>query len=391
MPILNRRRVILAKIEGTYGVDSAPTGAANAILVRSLDVTPLDADVVSRDVVRPFLGSQGNLIAGQKVTVSMEIELAGSGTAGSAPAYGPLLRACGLAEVLTAAPVTGTAQAGTTTSITLAVAGTSAVDNAYVGMPIAITAGTGSGQTNTIVAYNGTTKVATVAYPFTTAPGVTSTYSIGANVIYKPVSSGFESVTLWVQLQDMIAASSPTHKIVGCRGNVEMGMTAKQIPTLKFTFTGIYGSPADVANLAATYTPFRTPLPVNKQNTPVFNIAGLAAVGSELSMNLTNDVVYRNLIGSESVLLTNRDAKGSATFEAPTITAKDFFSAAISTSYVSMAVTHGTTAGNIVDFSSASVNVLNPSYSEMDGIVMMQMPYELVAVNGGDELFICIR
>lgn len=391
MPLLNRKRVILAKIETTYGVDSAPTGAANAILVRNLDVTPLDADVVSRDVIRPFLGSQGNLIAGQKVTVSMEIELAGTGTAGTAPAFGPLLRACGLSETLTAAPVTGTAQAGTTTSITLAVAGSSGVDNAYVGMPIAITGGTGSGQSNTIVAYNGTTKVATVAYPFTTAPGATSTYSISANAIYKPVSASFESVTLWVQLQDMVAASSPTHKIVGCRGNVEFSVTAKQIPVAKFTFTGLYGAPSDVANITATYTSFRTPLPVNKQNTPVFNVSGLAAVASEFSLNLSNDIVYRNLIGSESVLLTNRDVKGSATFEAPLIASKDFFSAAISTSYNSMVLTHGTTAGNIVDFSTANMNILNPTYSDMDGVVMMQMPYELVSQVGGDEVFFCVR
>lgn len=393
MPLLNRKRVILAKLEGAgnYGVDSAPTGGTNAILVRNLDVTPLDADLVSRDVVRPFYGSQGTLIAGQKVTVSMEVELAGSGTAGSAPAYGPLLRACGLAEVLNAAAVTGTAQAGTTSSITLAAAGTSAVDNFYAGMPISITGGTGSGQSNTIVAYNGTTKVATVAVPFTTAPAATSTYSIGANATYRAVSSGFESVTIWAQMQDAVAASSPTHKIVGCRGTFELSMTAKQIPVLKFTFTGIYGAPTDVANITATYGNFRAPLPVNKQNTPVFNVAGLAAVASEFSLDIGNEVVYRNLIGSESVLLTDRSAKGSMTFEAPLIATRDFFTAAFSSSSVGFLIDHGTTAGNIIEISSGAVNVQNPSYSEMDGIIMMQMPFSLVASSGGDEIFLCVR
>lgn len=389
MPLLNRKRIILAKVETTYGTDSAPTGAANAILVRNLDVTPLDADVVSRDVVRPFLGSQGQLIAGQKVIVSMEVELAGSGTAGSAPAYGPLLRACGLSEILNAAPVTGTAQAGSTTSITLA-ASASSTDGAYVGMPIAITGGTGSGQSSTITAYNGTTKVATVASTWS-APGVTSTYSIGASAVYKPISAGFESVTIWAQLQDAIAANSPTHKITGCRGNVELGLTTKQIPVLKFTFTGLYNAPVDVANITATYTPFKVPLPVNKQNTPVFNVFGYTAVGSELSVNLQNEIVYRNLIGSESVLLTGRDAKGTVTIEAPTITAMDFFSAGLATNYGALLVTHGTTAGNIIDIASSNMNVLNPGYSEMDGIVMMTVPFELVAASGGDDAYFCIR
>ena len=392
MALLNRRRIVLAKIESTYGTDSSPSASLNAILVRNLDVTPLDADIVSRDVVRPYMGSQGNLIAGQKVGVSMEIELAGSGTAGSAPAFGVLLRACGLAEALTAAPVTGTAQAGTTTSITLAAAGTSAVDGAYNGMAINLTGGAGSGQSGVIVAYNGTTKVATVANTWGIAAGATTVYSISANAVYRPVSSGFDSVTLYAQLQDNVLTSSPLHRITGCRGTFEISMTAKQIPVIKFTFTGLYNAVADAANLASpVYTGFRTPLPVNKQNTPAFTLFGYSAIANELSVNLTNDVVYRNLIGSESVLITNRDAKGSVTFEAPTITARDFFAAGLGTALGSLAITHGTTAGNIVDISAGGVNVLNPSYSEMDGIVMMQTPFELVAQSGGDDVFFCFR
>jgi hypothetical protein len=392
MALLQRRRIVLAKIETTYGVDAAPTGGANAILVRNLDVTPLDADLVNRDVVRPFLGSQGQLIAGQKVTVSMEVELAGSGTAGSAPAYGPLLRACGLAEVLTAAAVTGSATAGSTTSITLA-AGASSVDGAYNGMSISLTSGTGSGQTGTIIGYVGSTKVATVAVPWTTSPAAATGYSISANVVYRPISSGFESITLYAQLQDSTAANSPQHKITGCRGTFELGMTAKQIPALKFTFTGIYNAVADASNISApVYTGFKVPLPVNKQNTPVFNVFGFPGIASEFSVNMTNDVIYRNLIGSESVLITNRDAKGSMTFEAPTITSKDFFSAATAAGVDgAFSATHGTVAGNIIDISAPNMNVLNPAYSEMDGVVMMQLPYEFVAANGGDDFYLCIR
>ena len=37
MPLLSRKRLILAKSEATYGVDSSPTGASNAVLVRNLE------------------------------------------------------------------------------------------------------------------------------------------------------------------------------------------------------------------------------------------------------------------------------------------------------------------------------------------------------------------
>lgn len=97
-----RNQVILAKIEATYGVDPTPTGAANAILCSKPKITPLQANNVDRDLVRPFLGGSEQLVGTRNVSCEIEVELAGSGTLGTAPAYGPLLRACALAEVLIA-------------------------------------------------------------------------------------------------------------------------------------------------------------------------------------------------------------------------------------------------------------------------------------------------
>lgn len=74
---------------------------------------------------------------------------------------------------------TGTAQAGSSSSITLA-SGASSVTNYYVGLPITITGGTGAGQTRRITAYNGSTKVATITSNWTVNPNSTSTYSLGA-------------------------------------------------------------------------------------------------------------------------------------------------------------------------------------------------------------------
>ena len=102
MPLLSRKRILLAKIETTYGTDSSPV-AANAMLIRNLDMTPLDAEIVSRDLVRPYFGNYDQIIASQKVGLTFEVELQSSGTAGVAPSYGPLLRACGLSETTTAA------------------------------------------------------------------------------------------------------------------------------------------------------------------------------------------------------------------------------------------------------------------------------------------------
>ena len=119
MPLLSRKRTILAKLESNYGVDPTPTGAANAVLVRNLSITPLNAELVGRDLVRPYLGASEQLIASNYVSVEFEVEMAGSGTAGTAPAYGPLLQACGMLETDGASDVTYTPVSASFGSVTL--------------------------------------------------------------------------------------------------------------------------------------------------------------------------------------------------------------------------------------------------------------------------------
>lgn len=77
------------------------------------------------------------------------------------------------------APVTriGTAQAGTTSSITLD-ASASATNNLYRYHEVWITGGTGAGEASFITGYTGSSKVATVDPAFTVAPDSTSTFAL---------------------------------------------------------------------------------------------------------------------------------------------------------------------------------------------------------------------
>ena len=72
---------------------------------------------------------------------------------------------------------TGTAQAGTSTTITLKAA-SSSTNDFYNGLYITITGGTGSGQIRIVEDYVGSTKVVTVDRAWTTTPDSTSTYSL---------------------------------------------------------------------------------------------------------------------------------------------------------------------------------------------------------------------
>ena len=99
---LIRNTAILLKQEVTYAVDPVPTGAANAMLVSNLSITPFNAQNVDRDNIRPFLGGSEQLVGTRYVQCGFDVELSGAGTVAIAPAWGPALLSCGFAETLTA-------------------------------------------------------------------------------------------------------------------------------------------------------------------------------------------------------------------------------------------------------------------------------------------------
>jgi hypothetical protein len=101
MSRLTRKTLILAKTEVTEGTDSVPTGAANALLV-SEPTIEYTYNNVDRDNLRSFIGANEQLPGTRYVTLSFSVELASSGAAGTAPAFGPLLMASAMAEVVTA-------------------------------------------------------------------------------------------------------------------------------------------------------------------------------------------------------------------------------------------------------------------------------------------------
>lgn len=386
MPLLNRRRLLASKIETTYATDPTPTGAANAILVSDLELTPQDADFADRALIRPYLGRSEQLPAGIRAMVKAGVELQGSGTAGTAPGWGPLLRACGFAESILAAAVTGTATAGSATTITLA-AGASAVDGFYVGMPIRITGGTGSGQSAFIAAYVGSTKVATLSATLGTPLNATSVYSIDACVVYKPISTGFESIAHYFQLDGV------QHKLLGSRGSVSLSMKKKEIPKLNFEFTGLYSAVTDAALFTPTFTAFKTPLPVTNINTGGLVIHGFTgAVLSSLDLDVANTIVHRDLVGgSQAVLITDREPSGSVMIESTLVAAKDWWTAAQSALLNTLSITHGTTAGSKVAINSFNTQITNPRYSDEDGVAMLQMDTQFIpSSTGNDELYITV-
>lgn len=98
--LIFRKKVVLAKTETTYGTDPTPTASANAILFQSASIEPIVGEGLSRDLDKSTFGADAMDMVGQHVKLTLRVEAAGSGTAGTAPAYGPLLKACGYSETV---------------------------------------------------------------------------------------------------------------------------------------------------------------------------------------------------------------------------------------------------------------------------------------------------
>lgn len=389
--LYSRNAVLLAKIETTEGSDSSPSGTANAMLVSELSIEPLAGSEVDLAYIRPYFGISPSLRVEEYVTLSCTVDLAGTAVAGTAAPWGPMLRGCAFAETLTAAAVTGAAQAGATATITLA-AGASATDNLYVGATISYTSGgTDFGTPRTIIGYVGSTKVATVNKDWDTPPAVSSGYSIGPNATYLPVSSGLESLTLYYNV------SGVRHKMLGAKGSFSIDQTANARPALKFSFTGVYGGVADASEATPVYTAFQTPQTVGSTNTRA-RINGKQADGSatgvqlmKFDLDLSAAVKHRQLIGAAGVILTDRQPKGNVSIEATTVTFNDWFGQVRSSTKAPLLIENGLSAGNTVAVFLPNAQLAEPKYSDSDGIAMFDASVRALPLNGNDEVRIVVK
>lgn len=99
-----KQTLIRAALEtGGYGTQPAMTNT-DALLV-SNPSHRIMRNLVDRDIWLPHLGATEQMVAARVSEIKFEVELAGSGAAGTAPAWGKLLRACGFAETVEASRV----------------------------------------------------------------------------------------------------------------------------------------------------------------------------------------------------------------------------------------------------------------------------------------------
>jgi len=307
MPRLFRKLAILCKIEASYGVNSVPA-AINAVIGKTVTFTPIEGDEVSRDLLLPYMGNQGVILTGKHARLEFDVELAGSGAAGTPPQWGVLMRSCGCAE--------------------------------------------------TVVA--------------------------DTSVTYSIVEDNVESATIFFEIDGV------RHIMLGSRGTMTLNIAPKAIPSFRFTMTGLLGTITDQALTAVSAATLQAPLDASSANTTMA-LHGWSAIAESLQINLGNTVVPRFLIGSESVIISDRQTTGTAVVEATSLATINWFQRAIDRTRGTLEVVHGTAAGNIVEITGPALEIGKVTQGQTNNILNYSLPLCFCPVAGRDEVVIIAR
>lgn len=298
--------VLLAMKQTALGTPAAPVPGTNAILCRGLTPQLIKGKFVERNLIRGAKGNYGAIVAGEHRQFEFEVELAGSGAAGTAPKFAPLLLGCDFAE----------------------------------------------------------------------------TISAGVSAVYQPHGAEGDYITLFAYLDGML------FKLTDAKGTVSFSLNAEEIPVMKFTYFGKYETPTDVAfPTGMVFTGFQKPLTVGDVNTATFTIAGLDLVTQSFSLDIANQVAWRDLINLAGVRSPDRKPTASAVFEMTKVATKNWAEDVRLGTEMALSIIHGTTAGNKVQIAAPKLQFnQEPSISEADRVAMLNASFAVMPNAGNDEV-----
>ena len=180
---------------------------------------------------------------------------------------------------------------------------------------------------------------------------------------------------------------------LGARGTFGWTFTAGAYPFFKFDLTAMV--PAVPVTSAAPGVPdltrWKDPVEVNNDNT-AFLLDGYAAVLKSFTGNAAVDVKVRNLVGARYVQAGNHAITGQLVIEAVDPATKNYVASLQTGATIAVSLTHGIVAGNIVQLTSANLQILDITESEEDGKLMYTIDYGLnITAAGQDDLLLTAK
>jgi len=217
------------------------------------------------------------------------------------------------------------------------------------------------------------------------ACGMKETVTEGTSIVYSPISTDFESVTLYVYRDGIF------HKIVGCMGTFKITGEVGKYLEIEWKFNGIYASPTDASASDEAWSQVKPVTIVGAS----FSIGAYAAICEKLEIDINNTIAARKSLNAASGLigfqLTGRSPQGSFDPEVVTEATHGFWAKWESADALALSIGPiGSTSGNIIAIAAPKVQYKDLSYGDRDGVLTYQVPFALAMNAGDDELTITI-
>lgn len=246
MAIRTKFQALLAKIESTPGVDASPVAGSDALACENIRITG-NPNVINTNEYTGTIDSLAPIVGGMPFQITFDVPVKGSGTAGTPPEFGKLLKACGMAETITASAIGASAQAATAGTANTATGGLNftATAQLYRGMPLLLAGNPAAGDILPIADYTAG-KVFTLPKSFSPSLDTSTTLQIPINVLYAPASNSIPALTFYRYKDGKLL------KLFGGRGSWRLAGKSGDIFRFSFTFLCMFGAESDTAMISPT-------------------------------------------------------------------------------------------------------------------------------------------
>jgi len=382
-----QNRTILMGVETAPGIDPGLAPATHALTGINPSWSGGPETLANDDEVTGALDTGMAVTGGGGAGFSLTVNLKGSGTAGQAPEFGAALRAAGLAETLTATDITGTAQGGGASSMTLH-AGASSMDDAYKGMVIETTAGTGAGQTRVVLDYAGAGRLATVYPDWTTVPDATTEFAIRANAHYVSTSTALKTAAIHDYMHRADGGFSRLRKLLGAAANMQVTLPVRGKPQASFTFQGKFVKPTDVAKPAAPVLDTTLFMPVMAVDCA---FGGVVTKFNQITFDLGNQLAQADdpadPFGIDVAGITKRAITGRINPPLELLSVRDAWQMMLDGSEERLWLRWGTTPGNRISILFPRIRFQGPETEDVNGFGHEGIPF--AALGEDDGVHIC--
>lgn len=228
------------------------------------------------------------------------------------------------------------------------------------------------------------------------ACGLAATINAASNVTYNPISASLQAVTQYFY------DAGALHKQLDARGNLEkLSFNVGEIAKASFKFVGADGGDTQVAvPSTAPAATWAAPLGVCEANSSDVTFGATytlatgaiasgttyAAAGLEFSQG--NALQFTALLGQEIGDITGRVSTASVTLDCTAAQEAAFRAQLKANTAQTLVFSHGTTAGNKVQFYAPAAQLTNVSKAEKNGRRLVKLDFDCNKTSGNDDFYL---